>query len=97
MGDPLILPPLSLTKMSPGAVAMITMESELLQFSTPPFPAISLEIEFLVIFRHFSPFVLAYGQPLDPVFTFINQNVITECCCNVIYGETATQGYYLYA
>ena len=95
MGDPLISPPLSLTKMlSPGAVAMITMERELLQSIMPPFAAISPKIEFLVIFRHFSPFVLAYGQSLDPVFTFIDQNVITGCCCNDIYGERATLGYY---
>ena len=55
MCDPLIPLPLLLTKMfSPGAVAKISMEIELLQSIMPPFPAISLKIEFLVIFQPFS-------------------------------------------
>ena len=44
----------------------------------PHFPAISLKIEFLVIFGHFSPFVPAHGRPHDPISAFINKNVITH-------------------
>ena len=36
----------------------------------------------LVIFGHFSPFVPAYGQPLDFTFTYIEKNTMTGCCCN---------------
>ena len=43
----------------------------------PHFPAISLKIEFLAIFHHFSPFVPAHGRPHDPISAFINKNVIT--------------------
>ena len=50
--------------------------------------------EFLVIFGHFSPFVPAHGRPLDPISAFTNITIITGCCCNDIYGERATPGYY---
>ena len=46
------------------------------------------------IYSHFSLFVLAYGQPLDPISAFIDKNVITGCCCNDIYGKRDTAGYY---
>ena len=36
----------------------------------------------------------AYAQPLDPTFTFIDKTIIKGCCCNDIYGEKATPGYY---
>ena len=61
MGDPLILPPLSLTKMlSPGAVVMITMERKLLQAITTPF---SHHLPENSIFGHFWPFftICAYA------------------------------------
>ena len=60
----------------------------------PFFPAFPWKLNFWSFFSHFSPFVLAYGQPLDPVSTFIVQYVITGDCCNDIYGERATLGYY---
>ena len=46
------------------------------------------------IFDHFSPFVITQSQPLDPTSTFIGKNIIKGCCCNDIYGEKATPGYY---
>ena len=46
------------------------------------------------IFDHFWPFVPVHGQPLDPNFAFIDKTIITGCCCNDIYGEKATPGYY---
>ena len=89
MSDPLIPPPLLLTKLlSKGAVVMISMERKLLQAITTPFPAIYLKIQFLANFGHFSLFVPMRAKPLDPISTFIDQNVITGCCCNDIYGET---------
>ena len=60
----------------------------------PHFPAISLKIEFLVIFGHFSPFVPTHVRPLDPASTFIDKNVFTRCCCEDKYGEGATPVYY---
>ena len=60
----------------------------------PHSPTIFLKIPFFGHFDHFSPFVPACGQPLDPISTFIDKNVITGCCCNDIYGERATSGYY---
>ena len=46
------------------------------------------------IFDHFSPFVITQSQPLDPTSTFIGKNIIKGCCCNDIYREKATPGYY---
>ena len=73
---------------------MISMERKLLQAITTPFPAIYLKIQFLANFGHFSLFVPMRAKPLDPISTFIDQNVITGCCCNDIYGKRATPGYY---
>ena len=95
MRNPLIPPSLLLTKLlSKGAVVMISMERKLLQAITTPFPAIYLKIQFLANFGHFSLFVPMRAKPLDPISTFIDQNVITGCCCNDIYGKRATPGYY---
>ena len=60
----------------------------------PHSPTIFLKIPFFGHFDHFSPFVPACGQPLDPISAFIDKNVITGCCCNDIYGERATSGCY---
>ena len=60
----------------------------------PIFPPLACKIQFLAIFGHFSPFVPAHGQPLDPTSTFTNITIITGCCCNDIYGERATPDYY---
>ena len=49
------------------------------------FPVRSLKIQFLAIFGHFSPFVLAHGRSLDPTSAFIDKSIITGCCCNDIY------------
>ena len=46
------------------------------------------------IFGHFTPFVPRNGQPLCPISAFIDKNVITGCCCNDIYNEKITPGYY---
>ena len=51
-------------------------------------------MEFLVVFGHFSPYEPAHGQPFDPTSAFIYITIITECCCNDIYGERATPDYY---
>ena len=61
---------------------------------SPHFPTICKKIPFLAIFGHFSPFVPAHGQPLDPTSVFIDKNVITRCCCNEIFKAKATTGYY---
>ena len=60
----------------------------------PHFPAISLKIQFLAIFGHFSPFVPAHGRPLDPTSAFIDITIITECSCNDMCIEKAAPGYY---
>ena len=41
------------------------------------------------IFGHLPPFAPAYKQPLHPTYTLIDKNIITECCCNNLYGEKA--------
>ena len=46
------------------------------------------------IFGHFSLFLPRNGQPLCSISTFIDKNVITGCCCNDIYNEKITPGYY---
>ena len=51
-------------------------------------------MQFLDIFGHFALFVPAHGWPLNPTSAFIDNNVITGCCCNDIYGKNATPGYY---
>ena len=62
MGNPLIPPPLLLTKLlSLGAVAMISTEREQLQAITTPFFCHMPQIQFLAIFGHFSPFVSTHG------------------------------------
>ena len=92
MGDTLIPPLLLFTKMLPlGAVAMKSGKRKLLQAITTPF---SQQLPENSIFGHFSPFVTAHGQPLDPTSAFIDKTIITGCCCNDIYGERATPGYY---
>ena len=47
-----------------------------------------------LIFSHFSPYVPAYGYPYDPISAFIDKNAINGCCCNEIWKEKATAGYY---
>ena len=70
---------------------MKSMERKLFQAITTQFSNYLLENS---IFSHFSLFVPAYGQPLDPISAFIDKNVITRCCCNDICKEKATPGYY---
>ena len=70
---------------------MKSMERKLFQAITTQFSNYLLENS---IFSHFSLFVPAYGQPLDPISAFIDKNVITGCCCNDICKEKATPGYY---
>ena len=70
---------------------MKSMERKLFQAITTQFSNHLLENS---IFSHFSLFVPAYGQPLDPISAFIDKNVITGCCCNDICKEKATSGYY---
>ena len=60
----------------------------------PHFAAICLTIKFLAIFGHFLPFVPSQRWLLDPTSAFIDENVITGCCCIDIYGERAISGYY---
>ena len=74
-----------------GAVAMISVKRKLLKDMNTPF---SQHLPKNSIFGHFSPFVPAHGQPLDPTSTFIDKTIITGCCCNDIYGKRATPGYY---
>ena len=74
-----------------GAFSMKSMERKLFQAITTQFSNHLLENS---IFSHFSLFVPAYGQPLDPISAFIDKNVITGCCCNDICKEKATPGYY---
>ena len=54
-----------------------------------------LDIPFFAIFGHFSPSLLAYGQPLYSISAIIDENGITAtgCCCIDICKEKATQGY----
>ena len=66
---------------------MKSMERKLFQAITTQFSNHLLENS---IFSHFSLFVPAYGQPLDPISAFIDKNVITGCCCNDICKEKAT-------
>ena len=95
MGDTLIPPSLLLTKMLPlGALSMRSMERVLFQAITTQFSHHLLENS---IFSHFSPFVPAHGQPLDPTSltsAFYDKTIIIGSCCNDIYGERATLGYY---
>ena len=46
------------------------------------------------IFGHLSPFVPAYGQPLCPIFAFIDKNVVTSCWSNDIWKKKITPGYF---
>ena len=58
----------------------------------PHYPAISCHLPENSIFGHLPPFASAFGQPLDPTYTFIDKNVITGCYCNNIYREKAIPG-----
>ena len=68
------------------------MERKLFQAITTQFSNHLLENS---IFSHFSLFVPAYGQPLDPISAFIDKNVITGCCCNDICKELDAQRQYM--
>ena len=94
MGNPLIPPPLLLTKLlSLGAIAMIFTEREQLQAITTPFFLLYASNS---IFGHFCPFfiicVCSWVTPWShPCF---DKNVITRCCCNEIYEKKAAPGHY---
>ena len=60
----------------------------------PIFPPLAWKLNFLAIFGHFSPIVPAHGPPVDPTSAFTEITIITECCCNDIYGERATPDHY---
>ena len=68
-----------------GAVAMISVKRKLLKDTYTP---LSQHLPEDSISGHFSPFVPAHGQPLDPTSTFIDKTIITGCCCNDIYRES---------
>ena len=91
-GNPLTPHRLLLTKMlSLDTVPMIATERKLLQATIIPF---SCHLSENSILGHLSPFVPAYGQPLDPTSAIINKNVITGYCSNDSYRKKATPGYY---
>ena len=91
-GDPLTPHLLLLTKMlSLDTVTMIAVERRLLQATITPFSCYLSENSIL---GNLSPFVPAYGQPLDPTSVFFDKNVITGCCCNDIYGKRACQSHH---
>ena len=77
--------------MSLGTIAMISVKVKLLQAITTPF---SRHLPKNSIFGHFSTIVPAHGRPIDPTSAFIDENVITGCCCIDIYRERAISGYY---
>ena len=70
---------------------MIATERKLLQATIIPF---SCHLSENSILGHLFPFVLAYGQLLDPTSAFIDKNVITRCCCSDSYRNRAIPGYY---
>ena len=89
MGDPLTPPLILLTKkLSLSAVTVIATEKKQLQTITT---LSSRQLHENSIFGHFAPFVPAHGQPLDPTSAFTDKNIITEFCCNDIYGKKAFQ------
>ena len=58
------------------------------------FPPFARKFHFFSVIGHFTPFVPTRGQPLHPTSAFIDETVITGCCCNDICKEKATPGYY---
>ena len=88
---PSLLLSMKMVSLPLGAVALISVKRKLLKDMNTPF---SQHLPKNSIFGHFSPFVPAHGQPLDPTSAFIDITIITGCHCNDIYGERATPGYY---
>ena len=94
MGNPLTPPLILLTKkLSLSAVVVIATERKQLQTITISY---SHQLHKDWIFSHFAPFVPAQGQPLDPTFAVTDKNIITEFCCNDIYGKKGFQSHYTY-